>query len=128
MLLEELKVYQLAMKLGDDCWKIVSGWNYFERDVIGKQLVKAVDSIAANISEGFGRFHYKENRYFSFIARGSLFETKTWLEKSKSRNLITDEELLRLKNEMNELGRLLNGYIRIIGKENSVGEPESVYL
>ncbi|OHD64736.1 MAG: hypothetical protein A2101_01600 [Spirochaetes bacterium GWF2_52_7] len=128
MILEELKVYQLAMKLGDSSWAIVSKWNYFEQDTVGKQLVRAADSIAANISEGYGRFHFKENRYFNFIARGSLFETKTWLEKANKRNLITHEEFSALKVEMNELGKLINGYIKKIGKENVVGEPEAVYL
>jgi four helix bundle protein len=127
MLLEELKVYQSAMEIGDECWTIVSRWNHFERDTIGKQLVRAADSIAANISEGFGRFHFKENRYFNFIARGSLFETKTWLDKAVKRNLITLEEFSKLKAEMNELGKLLNGYIKKIGKENSVSEPDAIY-
>lgn len=128
MILKELKVYQLAMKVGDSSWKIVSKWNYFERDTIGKQLVRAADSIAANISEGYGRFHFKENRYFNFIARGSLFETKTWLEKAIKQELITHEEFSSLKVEMNELGKLLNGYIKKIGQENVVDEPEPVYL
>jgi len=127
MQLEELKVYQSAMEVGDECWSIVSRWNHFERDTIGKQLVRAADSIAANISEGFGRFHFKENRYFNFIARGSLFETKTWLDKAVKRNLITLEEFSKLKIEMNELGKLLNGYIRKIRKENSVSEPDAIY-
>jgi len=128
MILEELKVYQLAMKVGDSSWKIVSKWNYFERDTVGKQLVRAADSIAANISEGFGRYHFKENRYFNFVARGSLFETKTWLEKAVKRDFISIEEFSKLKIEMNELGKLLNGYSKKIGKENVVGEPETVYL
>jgi len=128
MNLEELKVYQLAMKVGDSSWSIVSKWNYFERDTIGKQLVRAADSIAANISEGYGRFHFKENRYFNFIARGSLFETKTWLEKANKRDLITQKEFYVLKVEMNELGKLLNGYIKKIGQENKIGEPEAIYM
>lgn len=128
MILEDLKVYQLAMKVGDSCWDIVSNWNYFERDTIGKQLVRAADSVAANISEGYGRFHFKENRYFNFVARGSLFETKTWLEKAFKRKMISLEEFSILKAEMNELGKLLNGYIKKIGQMNTVGEPEAVYL
>jgi len=128
MLLEELKVYQLSMEIGDECWTIVSRWNHFECDTIGKQLVRAADSIAANISEGFGRFHFKENRYFNFVARGSLFETKTWLDKAVKRNLVTFEEFSKLKIEMNELGKLLNGYIKKIGKENTVSEPNAIYM
>ena len=53
-------------------------------DTIGKQLVRSADSIAANISEGFGRYHFKDSKRFYYISRGSLFETKTWLEKSKT--------------------------------------------
>lgn len=128
MILEELKVYQLAMEVGDSSWRIVSKWNYFERDTVGKQLIRAADSIAANISEGYGRFHFKENRYFNFVARGSLFETKTWLEKAAKRDYISTEEFYKLKIAMNELGKLLNGYIKKIGLENKVGEPEAVYL
>ncbi len=59
MKLEGLKVYQLAMNIGEKIWAVVGKWDYFARDTVGKQLVKSVDSIAANISEGFGRFHYK---------------------------------------------------------------------
>ncbi len=52
MKLEELKVYQLAMNVGEKVWVIVSKWDYFAKDTVGKQLVKSVDSIAANLSEG----------------------------------------------------------------------------
>jgi len=56
MKLEELQVYQLAMQTAEKIWNIVINWNYFEKDTVGKQLVKAADSIASNLSEGFGRF------------------------------------------------------------------------
>jgi len=65
MKLEDLQVYQLSMEIGEKVWKIVSQWKYFERDSLGKQLVRSADSVAANISEGFGRFHYTENRHGS---------------------------------------------------------------
>jgi four helix bundle protein len=50
-----------------------------------EQLIKAIDSVAANLSEGFGRYFYKENRQFCYYSRGSLFETKTWLRKAFNR-------------------------------------------
>ena len=62
MKLEELQTYQLAMEMAERIWDIVLKWKYFEKDTIGKQLVKAADSISANLSEGYGRFHYKENK------------------------------------------------------------------
>ncbi|MGQ9799185.1 MAG: four helix bundle protein [Ignavibacterium sp.] len=50
---------------------------FFTKDVVGKQLIKAADSVAENLSEGFGRYFYKENKQFCYHSRGSLFETKT---------------------------------------------------
>ena len=57
--MEDFKVYNLAMELGEEVWDIVIKWNYFEMDTIGKQFVKATDSIAANLSEGLGRYHFR---------------------------------------------------------------------
>jgi four helix bundle protein len=88
MEIEELQIYQLSMNMAEEIWNIVFQWGYFEKDTIGKQLVKAADSIAANLSEGFGRFFYKEEKQFCYYSRGSLSETKTWLTKAFNRKLI----------------------------------------
>jgi four helix bundle protein len=48
-ILEKLEVYNLAEKFSDDIWDIVENWDYFKKDTIGKQLVRAADSISANI-------------------------------------------------------------------------------
>lgn len=116
MKLEELQVYQLSMELGEKVWKIVVVWDYFLKDTIGKQLVRAADSVAANLSEGFGRYHFKEAKNFSYYSRGSLYETKTWLTKAYNRNLITEEEFQIFQNEINNIGIKLNNYIKSIGK------------
>ncbi len=115
MKLEELKVYQLAMNVGEKVWDIVSKWDYFAKDTVGKQLVKSVDSIAANISEGYGRFHYKENKQFCYYSRGSLYETKTWLIKAHDRRLIVDDDFQYLQNDLETIAYKLNNYIKSIG-------------
>lgn len=117
MNLEDLKVINMAMALGEKVWKIVIKWDYFAKDTIGKQLVRSVDSVAANLSEGFGRFSYKENRQFCYYARGSLYETKTWLTKGKNRDLVKDEEFNILNQDIESTGKILNAYIRSIGKQ-----------
>lgn len=126
MKLDDLKVYQKAMKLGDKCWNVVQKWGYFEKDTIGKQLVKSSDSVAANISEGFGRFHFKENKHFNYITLGSLFETKTWIDKASARNLIENEVLDEIRKCINEIALMLNSYISKIGP-NAVHEIEIKY-
>lgn len=116
MKLEELKVYDLSMDIAERIWKIVIGWDYFTKDTIGKQLVRAADSIAANLSEGFGRYHYRENINFSYYSRGSLFETKTWIKKAYNRNLISKVDYNSFTSEIDSIGVKLNNYIKTIGK------------
>ncbi|RPI75264.1 MAG: four helix bundle protein [Ignavibacteriales bacterium] len=118
MKLEELQVYQLAMQTAEKIWNIVINWNYFEKDTVGKQLVKAVDSIASNLSEGFGRFFYKENKQFCYYSRGSLFETKTWIAKANNRGLIGNEDFENFKVDIDFIGKKLNSYINSIGKKS----------
>lgn len=108
MKLEDLQVYQLSMSLGDRIWNIVVNWDYFAKDTIGKQLVKAADSVASNISEGYGRFHYKESKHFGYYARGSLYETKTWITKAYNRSLINDVDFHNFVEDINVLGIKLN--------------------
>ncbi len=119
MNIDELKVYKLSMEIGEKVWNIVVKWDYFTKDTIGKQLVRSVDSIAANLSEGFGRFHYKENKNFCYYSRGSLYETKTWLTKANNRELISEKDFQVFINEINIIGVKLNNYITSIGKNTN---------
>lgn len=118
MKLEELRVYKLAMEMGEEVWGVVIQWNYFAKDTIGKQLVRAADSVAANLSEGFGRYHYKEAKNFSYYSRGSLYETKTWLTKAHNRKLLDDGRYEEFMKNIDTIGIKLNNYINSIGKKN----------
>lgn len=101
---EELEVYQLSEQLADDVWNLVIKWNSFARWTVGRQLVKAADSVGANIAEGTGRGSFKDNKRFVKIARGSLYETRHWLRRAFRRKLLSDEEIHRLKSIVDELG------------------------
>ncbi len=119
MKLTDLEIYQLAIQLGEKVWQSVSKWDYFTKDTLGKQFIRASDSIALNIAEGFGRFSYKETKQFAYYARGSLFETQTCIQKALNRNLI-DEELYReLLNEIKNLGVKINNYITYLRNQPS---------
>jgi len=119
MKLEELNVYRMAMEIGEEVWNIVIKWDYFAKDTIGKQFVRAIHSVAANLSEGFGRYHFKEAKNFSYYSRGSLFESKTWLTKAKQRNLINESDFERMINILEIIGVKLNNYINSIGKSTN---------
>ncbi len=115
MKLEDFKVYNLSMDLGEDVYSEVINWNYFDKDTVGKQLVRSVDSVAANLSEGMGRYHYKERKNFSYYSRGSLFETKTWITKAHNRKLFNDELFEKLIQNIEIIGIKLNNYINTLG-------------
>ena len=96
MNLEELRAYQMAMEMGEEVWDIVLKWDYFTKDTIGKQLVRAADSVAANLSERFGRYHFKEAKNFGYYSKGSLYEIKTWLTKAHIEILLQMENFKTL--------------------------------
>ena len=117
MKLEDLKVYQISMDLADEVHDIVILWDNFYKFSTGQQLLESADSISSNISEGFGRYHYKGHKNFLYFSRGSLFETKTWITKAFRRNLISEDKFEELMNKYNSLGIKLNNYINSIGQK-----------
>ena len=116
--LDDLEVHRLAKEFSNEIWEIVLLFNYFEKDTVGKQLCRSADSISSNIAEGYGRYFYKENIQFCYYARGSIFETKDWITKLKDRKIISEERFSGLDNKLNTLGKMLNSYIKAIGKNN----------
>jgi len=112
---ENLVVYRLSEQLADDVWDIVVKWPILARDTVGKQLIRAADSIGANIAEGDGRGTFQENRRFNRIARGSLYETKHFLRRAFKRKLLSQREISSLKPVIEELAPRLNAYLKGIG-------------
>ncbi len=112
---QELQVYQLSEQLADEIWKIVGSWEPLPKDTVGKQIIRAADSIGANIAEGMGRGSYQDNRRFVKIARGSLNETQHWLRRAYNRHLLTTEQINSMKTIINELAPKLNSYLNSIG-------------
>ena len=108
--LNDIDAYKIAFHLSNDVWDIVEQWNTFQRDTIGKQFVRAVDSISANIAEGFGRHSKKDKIHFYRYSSGSVKESLDWNEKAKVRKILQKEqydhivqELLRLPREIHSL-------------------------
>lgn len=91
--LKDLEVYKLSRKLSMAAWKIFCRMNYQDKIHIGDQFLRAVDSIGANIAEGYGRLHYLDKVRFYYNPRGSYYEAFThWLE------LMSEREKYLLKN------------------------------
>ncbi len=108
------------MDVSDEIWNLVIEWKSFEKYTIGTQFVKAADSISANISEGYGRYSFNENKQFCYYGRGSLSETKTWLDKAFRRNIITENTYKNLFEKLDLNHIKLNAYINSIKRQQTL--------
>ena len=108
--LEDLRVLQAAEGVADGIWRRVVRWDSFARDVVGGQLARAADSIGANIAEAFGRFHYGEKLQFLYYARGSVYETKYWLNRALARGLLPSDRVQEDAAQLTDLARQLNAF------------------
>ena len=125
--LEGLEVLQLAEEVADEIWKLVSNWKNFERQTIGTQIVRAVDSIGANIAEVYGRYHYGEKLQFLYYARGSLFETKYWVNRGAKRGLIPVETAQQYAEKLSNTARQINAFARYLkSKRSQIRNSEKV--
>ncbi len=113
---ENLRVYLLAEQLADEVWKVARPWEMLARDTVGRQLVRAADSVGTNIAEGSGRGSNQDYRRFLRIARGSLCETQHWLRRAFYRKLLTPEQIEHLKVIVDSLAPTLNAHLRSIGR------------
>ena len=113
---ENLRIYQLAEQLADHVWSSVAAWDSFAKDTVGKQLVRAADSIGANIAEGSGRGSSQDYRRFLRISRGSLYETLHWLRRAYMRRLLSAKQTKQIRQIISELSPTLNAYLRSVSK------------
>jgi len=115
-----LSAYKISYDLGSKVWSLILKWDYFARDTVGKQLARSVDSISANIAEGFGRFHKKDRIKFYYNARGSVFEAQCWLKKAKDRDLIIDKEFEEILGELRQLPKEINQLIKFTNEKLTI--------
>jgi len=113
---EKLKVYRLAEDLADRIWNVVGTWDRFAKETVGGQLVRAADSVGANIAEGVGRGSHADNRRFVRMSRGSLYETIHFLRRAFRRQLLTKAQTDALKPLLEEMPPRLNAYLNSIGR------------
>lgn len=118
--LNDITVYRISFELSNYTWKIVVKWDVFAKKTIGDQFVRAVDSISANIAEGFGRYQKKDKVRFFRIAYGSITESLDWNEKARRRNLLTQEEYQHIYDQLKKLPKELNSLIRFTNEKLSM--------
>lgn len=108
--LVDLWIFKSAERLADTIWRCAVVWEPFAKTTLGEQLVRACDSIGANIAESFGRFSYGEKLQFLYYARGSLYETRYWLRRAYTRNLLKVESVDDLAKQIKQLAIGINNF------------------
>ena len=116
--LGNLQVYQNALELSELGWEIYLRLPQEIKFGMGNQFIRSIDSIGANIAEGYGRFHYRDKVKFYYNARGSLWESKHWLLLLFKRDFIDKETFDRFLERLNRAGKQLNGFISSTGDPN----------
>jgi len=118
--LNDINAYKISFQLSNYVWNIVARWNIFEKKTIGDQFVRAIDSISANIAEGFGRYHKKDKIHFYKISYGSITESLDWNEKSSHRKLLADEEYNYIFAQLKQLPKEINHLIHFTNEKLSI--------
>jgi four helix bundle protein len=118
--LNDIGAYKKAFKLSNYVWEIVVKWDYLAKSTVGSQFVRAVDSISANIAEGFGRYSKRDKIKFYRYSSGSIMEALDWNEKSKVRQLCSEAEYKYIFDELQRLPKELNQLIKFTNEKLTI--------
>lgn len=100
---KELLVWQKAIDLVVDVYKVTEKLPKEERFGLITQINRSVISIPSNIAEGAGRNTAKEFNNFLGIAQGSSFELNTQLIISNRLNFISNEEYQKIEFQLEHI-------------------------
>jgi four helix bundle protein len=119
--LEAFGIYRLARQLFDDFWEDSDrmGQDYRGRELV-KQQVRSLDSICANIEEGYGRGFGRELPQHLKIARGEARESRGRFE--RARHLLPAEIVAKRIATLDHIIGGLTNTIRSIEKQRSAGQ------
>ena len=109
--LNDIESFRISFHLSNYVWDVVLNWSNFSQRTVGEQFVRAVDSISANIAEGFGRYGKKDKIKFYRYSQGSLSESLNWNEKLKVRKLLSGEEYKYIFSELQKLPKAINALV-----------------
>jgi four helix bundle protein len=77
---KNLELWKAAQALAIDVCRTVDSFpNRRSADIVGRQLIRSVTSVAANIAEGHGRYSFAAYKNHLSIAKGSAAESQGWI-------------------------------------------------
>ena len=112
----ELEVWKKARILKNEIFELTKTFPVEEKYKLTGQIIRSSRAINSNIAEGHGRYTYKDQIHFCVQARGSLSETYNHLIDAIDCKYINEDQLTYFKNKIDEIEKLLNGYIAYLRK------------
>lgn len=116
---EDLECWKACTEVRREISKLLKKYPSDEKYSLIQDMRRASRSVTHNIAEGYGRFHYKENRQFCRHSRGSLYELLDQIITSKDDLIITEKEYIEQKRIIEKAIVILNGYIRYLSKADT---------
>ena len=116
----KLNVYQKAMDLVTDIYRLLSKFPSEEKYALCDQIRRAAVSVPSNIAEGMSRLSDKEKIHFLNISNASLMEIMCQFEISKRLGYISEEDYLLIENSISEIACMLSSLRKRISQPNSL--------
>ena len=111
---KDLEVWQMAMTLAEDCYRLTAQFPKDEIYGMSSQIKRAAVSIPANIAEGYGRDQTGSFLQFLRIAQGSARELETHLILTDRIRLADIQSLMPLQDKCERISKMLRALIRAI--------------
>src|SRR5437868_4119849 len=108
----QMVLYRLFDEVSDWCWHSFENWSPRAQRTTGEQLIRAADSVCANLVERDGRWGVKDGINFFIMARASARETRMWLGKAAKRQQINLADAEEQIGKLTKGARLLNNLVR----------------
>jgi len=115
----DLEVWQKCMEIRKKIWELCKTFPPEEKYRLSDQMIRASRSTTANISEGYGRFHFQENIQFCRQSRGSLYELIDHLLVAEECDYMESDDSNDLIEEITTTIIILNGYIKYLKSRKS---------
>lgn len=114
----KISVWQKAITLVKKVYLVTGTFPETEKFGLISHMRRAAVSIPSNISEGAARNSDIEFKRFLEIAMGSAFELETQLIIAKELEMIEEEILVVNLTEIQEIQKMLNGFITKLKADN----------
>ena len=112
----ELEVWKKARVFKNEIKELSNSFPSEEKFRLTDQIIRSTRGITATIAEGHGRYTFKDQLHYCIMSRGSLSESLNHLIDAFDCKYINEEKLIYFKTLINEIERLLNGYITYLRK------------